>query len=128
MVLDEFFLYGEVLIRPERSLSETARLVGGALGGIPFHEDAAGTYDEFPSFSAKCMGISFVLLGIPEEGEDFRDPPVSAYVLQLSSDGKYLDVHQPCDASTYIADLLRATGAITVLAEDEPATGQPKLE
>jgi len=65
--------FGYVGVEPVGSLSETAALVGEALGGIAFVEDTQGRYDEFPAYVAESFGVRYALLGAPDAADDVRD-------------------------------------------------------
>lgn len=99
-------IMGAVGIAPAFTLSETAARLGIALG-ITFVEDPSGKFDEFPSFSAGCAGLSFALLGIPDREYQVSLEPIVDYTLQIAMAFQTEDATEPCDASAYFADLIR---------------------
>lgn len=91
---------GAVRIQPTASLQDTADALGLALC-VDFAQDPTGKYDEFPSYTAECSGLSFVLLGIPEDRDDIFD-----FCLQIGMSFRTDETSIDCDASTYFAALL----------------------
>lgn len=111
----ELNVMGAVQIAPIFSLSDTASKLGRALG-TAFRRDEVGKYDEFPSFSAECAGLSFALLGIPDE-RDRLPGAAECFVLQIGMEFRVEDAHLSCDASSYYAALIRAASDLTISSE-----------
>ncbi len=105
-------IMGAVRIAPASSLTATAAKLGIALG-VTFAEDPPGKFDEFPSFSAECVGLSFVLLGIPEPEDQAALEPITDYTLQVEMAFQTEDATEACDASAYFADLIRERSDLT---------------
>jgi hypothetical protein len=105
-------IMGAVRIAPMSSLAETAAKLGVALGVI-LTEDPSGEFDEFPSFSAECAGLSFVLLGIPEPEDQVSLEPIGGYTLQIGMAFRTKGATETCDASAYFTDLIRQRSDLT---------------
>ena len=105
-------IVGTVRIAPTSSLAETAAKLGAALG-IAFAEDPPGTFDEFPSFSAKCAGLSFALLGIPEVAEQIFRESITDYEFQIGLAFRTNGATETCDASAYFRELIRERSDLT---------------
>ena len=95
-------IMGAIHIKADRSLAETAKVVGVALENLILVEDPPGTFDEFPSFSGKSAGLSFVLLGIPDLRDQIGDEPIIDYTLQISLVAPSKLATEPCDASVFL--------------------------
>ena len=108
-------LLGTVRIAPTFDLAETAAKLGVALG-VAFARDSPGAFDEFPSFSAECAGLSFALLGIPESHEQISVDPIVDYEFKIRMAFRDDDASEMCDASGYFADLIRERSDLTVAA------------
>lgn len=113
----ELNIMGAVRIAPTYSLAETALKLGKALGGVAFREDDLGKYDEFPSYSAESAGLSFALLGIPNE-RDRLPGAEEFFFLQIGMEFRAEIAHVSCDASSYFAALIRAAGDLPVASEE----------
>lgn len=104
-------IVGALRIFPAFSFSETAEKLGVALG-VHFTEDAPGTYDEFPSFSAEAAGLKFVLLGIPEFSEQIA--LINDFELQVGMSFYSRESAEACDASEYYRQLLRSKSDLPI--------------
>jgi hypothetical protein len=106
-------IIGAVRLLPTFSLSETAAKLEAALGNLVFRQDLPGKYDEFPSFSAEAAGLKFALLGIPDPEEQILGP-VESFCLQIGMAFRTDDAKEPCDASTYFAELIRSRSDLSL--------------
>lgn len=95
----------DVLIEPDHSLAETARIVSSALG-IALEEEVTGRFEEFPAYLAERAGVMYALLGPPEREHDIRENPTNDYCLQVwpESSGAAEPVFD------YVVGILRAVG------------------
>jgi hypothetical protein len=97
-------LHGNIGISGERSLAETAELVGHALG-VRFSPETTGRYEEYPAYCAEALGLQMALLGVPEAGSDIRDDPDSDYCLQVMSESSA--ALPMIDLSEYFVELIK---------------------
>lgn len=73
--------FANIIILPRGTLSETAALLGRALGQITFEEDTRRTFDEYPAYVAEHDGLRYALLGVPAPEDDIRDDPSDNFEL-----------------------------------------------
>jgi hypothetical protein len=112
MSIEIFYHHAEVNVDASKHLDLTASIIGMILG-VEFKLYSSGNYEEFPAYVANKNGLSYALLGFPDEKYDLSDMPRVSYGLHVESIDS-CDGAEHLDCSEEIINQILAANKIRV--------------
>jgi hypothetical protein len=108
-------LKGSFSISNNFSLEETAKIINEALN-IDLQKDDSGYYEEIPAYSDHTLGMTLVLLGIPEKKYQITENDNSWYNFQVS-DNNTGDSKINVNFGTYLIAILNSRSKLVCKEE-----------